>query len=200
MFFIDGFNFYHALKEKQKYHKYLWLNYLEFASSFLRSPDDSLAGVLYFSALPSWDQKKKQRHLVFIRALQHAGVTIIMSRFKEKTVFCKVCHNWFKANEEKQTDVSIGVYLFREAHLDRFDRAVLVTNDTDLVPAIKVVKETFPEKKIGVLFPIERHSTELQEICDFRLYTKRQHLKKSQFPDPLVLPSGKLLSKPPSWK
>jgi len=198
MFFIDGFNFYHSLKKKREYHKYLWLNYNAFSQCILQS-NENISGILYFSAYPFWDPQKTQRHQNYVRALENSGVTAIMSKFKDKDRFCKYCHKWFKVREEKQTDVSIGVYLYNEAHFDRFDKALLVTNDTDLVPAIKIVKQTFSQKKIGVLFPIDRHAAELKGVCDFFIYTKRQHLKKCQFPDPVVLPSGKMLFRPPSW-
>jgi uncharacterized LabA/DUF88 family protein len=78
--------------------------------------------------------------------------------------------------------------------------AMLVTNDTDLVPAIKMLKKIRPKKKIGVLFPLDRSSAELKQACDFAKYTNRKHLSQSQFPDPITLPSGYKFSKPPIWK
>jgi uncharacterized LabA/DUF88 family protein len=198
MFFIEGFNVYHSLKEKKKYHKYLWLNYHALAQCVIKT-NETVSGVLYFSAYPLYDNQKTKRHKIFVSALKNEGVSIVLSNFKDKQRYCNLCKRWYWTREEKQTDVSIGVYLYKEAHLDRYDKAVLVTNDTDLVPAIKIVKQEFPQKKIGVLFPIDRQAAELKQVCDFWMYTKRQHLKKSQFPGQVRLPSGVVLTRPPTW-
>jgi uncharacterized LabA/DUF88 family protein len=103
-------------------------------------------------------------------------------------------------NEEKETDVNIAIYLIKEAFLDNFDTAMIVTNDTDLVPAIKMLKETFPRKKVGVLFPIDRWSSELAQECHFFKRTHKKQLSKSQFPDIITLPTGASLSRPPFWE
>ena len=198
MFFVDGFNVYHSLKGKKKYHKYLWLNYRALADC-VTPRRDTVEGVFYFSAYPLYDDKKTQRHKIYASALENVGVEVVMSNFKDKERFCKKCREWYWSREEKQTDVSMGVYLYREAHLNNYDKAILVTNDTDLVPAIKVVQSNFPDKKVGVLFPIDRKAAELRGICDFSWYTRRSNLKKSQFPEQIPLPSGVTLSRPSTW-
>ena len=199
MFFIDGFNVYHSLIAKRKYHKYLWLNYHAFAQCFLKK-SDLLISVLYFSAYPVWDDEKTKRHKLFVSALQNEGVWVIMNRFKDKEIFCKNCQQFFWSKEEKQTDVSIGVHLYKEAQFDNYDKAILVTNDTDLIPAIEIVKYTFPQKRLGILFPIDRHAAELKKVFHFCLYTEKRHLRKSQFPDHITLPSGVVLQRPPTWR
>lgn len=55
--------------------------------------------------------------------------------------------------EEKQTDVSIGVNVVADAFLNIYDRLVLLTADTDQIPAIKMVKTHFPRKRITWLAP-----------------------------------------------
>ena len=35
IFFVDGFNLYHALHRKQQYHKYKWLNLSKLANYFI---------------------------------------------------------------------------------------------------------------------------------------------------------------------
>ena len=198
MFFIDGFNVYHSIKENPKYHKFLWLNFWALGERFTRKVD-TLTGVKYFSAHAFWRQDAVKRHQLLIDALKTSGVDIILGKFKEKDRHCKRCNRMFKINEEKQTDVNIAISLFKEAHLDNYDTAILVTNDTDLIPAIKAVKDTFPNKRVGVLFPIDRWSSELKSVCHFWRKIEGKDLSKSQFPDPVVLPSGIKLSKPPSW-
>jgi uncharacterized LabA/DUF88 family protein len=122
-----------------------------------------------------------------------------MGQFKDKERFCNRCKAYYLSHEEKETDVNIAIHLVKGAFQNEYDTAILVTNDTDLIPAIKMVKINFPQKKIGVLFPIDRWSSELNQVADFFRKTQKKNLSKSQFPDTLTLPSGIELSKPASW-
>jgi hypothetical protein len=45
--------------------------------------------------------------------------------------------------------------------LDQYDRAVIISGDTDLIPAIKAVRSTFPQKQIGVMIPIGKSSEDI---------------------------------------
>jgi uncharacterized LabA/DUF88 family protein len=199
MFFVDGFNVYHSLRDKQEYRKYLWLDFWALAQRFTRK-QDNLIGVHYFSAYATWKPDSMKRHRLLVHALQSRGVNVVMGEFKEKDTHCKLCGRVFRAREEKQTDVNIAVYLFKEALADRYDSAVLLTNDTDLVPAIGGLKETFPAKRIGVLFPVDRWSSQLAQICHFWRKIDRKDLARSQFPDEVTLPSGVVLRRPDTWR
>lgn len=198
-FFIDGFNVYHSLIYKGKYVKYLWLDYYALAQRYARKLKGSIVDVYYFSALAYWNQEKVQRHLLFIGALKSRGIKVVMGNFKEKDRFCNNCRQFVMSREEKQTDVNIALYLLNEAYNDSYDTAMIMTNDTDLIPAIEMLRRIFPKKKIGVLFPINRSSHELIQTCSFFRYTKPADFSQCQFPDPYVLPSGRTLNKPSVW-
>lgn len=103
-------------------------------------------------------------------------------------------------HEEKETDVNIAVHLLNEAYKNTYDKAIMVTTDTDLIPAIQVAKTAFPAKRFGVLFPIDRWSSQLSQVCDFWLKIRKKDLRKSQFPDEVVLPNGVVLNRPPTWR
>lgn len=47
------------------------------------------------------------------------------------------------------------------------DTVVLMTGDTDLIPAIKTGNSLLPRTKIGVAFPLLRHNNSLQEAADY---------------------------------
>jgi len=198
-FFIDGFNVYHSLKNDFNYHKYLWLDYRRFLQKFVRKID-TLADIFYFSAYAHWNQNRVKRHRMLVDIWKSTGIITIMGDFKEKDRFCKNCKTYFKSHEEKQTDVNIGIYLIKEAYVNSYDTAILVTNDTDLIPAIRMLKSTFPQKRVGVLFPIDRWSSELYQECHFWRKTKKKHLSKSQLSDTVTLPSGIVFQRPQSWK
>ena len=199
IFFIDGFNVYHSIKRKKTYHKYLWLNYRSIAERFIKK-GDTISKIYYFSAYATWKPHSMKRHRKLVDALKSKNVNVVLGKFKKKDRHCKVCGASFLAREEKQTDVNIAVYLFKEAYENNYDTAFIMTNDTDLIPAIKMVKNSFPSKKIGVLFPIDRSSVELKNTCHFWRAVQRKDLSKSQFSDQVQLPSGVILTRPRSWK
>jgi len=112
-FFIDGFNVYHSLRNKQDYYKYLWLDYRRFLQRFVRKRD-TLSDIFYFSAYANWDKIRVKKHRMLIDIWKSTGIETIMGDFKEKDRFCKNCRTYFKSHEEKQTDVNIGIYLIKE--------------------------------------------------------------------------------------
>jgi len=206
MFFFDGFNLYHSLvaesivnkKRVQKYKNYKWLDLYKLAQLFVKK-SDIITKVYYFSAYATWLPGPMKRHKMLVRALQHSGVKVVLGEFKEKDKFCNICKRWFKTKEEKQTDVNIALYLFREALLDRYDRSFLVTVDSDMLPAVELVKKTFPGKEIYLLTPVGRGSKALKNACDFRMRIKEKHLQSSQFPRVVTLVDGAILEKPKEW-
>jgi uncharacterized LabA/DUF88 family protein len=201
IFLIDGFNFYHSLISEGRFHKYKWIDYSELVKFFVTSKDQ-IVDIMYFTSYAFWDQEKKKRHKILIDALRLKGVKIVFGKFKMRDKECRICKSTYRIPEEKQTDINIAVKLLESAINDEFDTAILVTADSDLVPAVDALKRIFPAKRIGLLIPIGRSSIELENICDFKARVKEKHLKSSQLPDTIVLDSKKgiVLKKPLSWK
>lgn len=200
-FFIDGFNFYHSLESKSRYRKYKWIDYSKLVKFFVTSKDQ-IVDIIYFTSYAFWDQEKKKRHKILVDALRLRGVKIVFGKFKIRDKKCRICKSTYKIPEEKQTDINIAVKLMESAINDEFDTAILVTGDSDLVPAVEAMKRIFPAKRIGLLIPIGRSSIELENTCDFKARVKEKHLISSQFPDTIVLDSKKgiVLQRPSSWK
>lgn len=101
--------------------------------------------------------------------------------------------------EEKRTDVNIAIYLFKLAIQDKFDKAYIISGDSDLIPSIEEVKILFPHKQIGVIIPIGRRAELLKLKCDFHMKIKEKHLKSSILPDIIPLKDNKQLVCPESW-
>ena len=59
MFFIDGFNVYHAIVS-QRLNSYKWLNYWALSEKFLRGRD-RLVDVICFTAYSPWNENKRMR-------------------------------------------------------------------------------------------------------------------------------------------
>jgi hypothetical protein len=202
---------YHALQtfekgvdevEKRRYQKYKWLCLRTLIQGFVRAETEELLAVHYFTAYPTWDGSKRLRHQTYVNALRARGVDYTLGEFKAKTIECRaVCKRTFNVNEEKQTDVNIATKMLELA--GSYDRLIVLTADSDQVPAIRLVKKLHPEKEIFILPPIGRNSKELVQAAGNRLIMTEQHLRDSQLPNPVdIIRNGKItaqLWKPASW-
>jgi uncharacterized LabA/DUF88 family protein len=211
MAFIDGFNLYHALEyfergtdaaDKLRYKKYKWLCLTSLAKKFLVPDKEELVGVNFFTTFPTWNEAKRLRHLTYVNVQKTLGVNVILGEFKNKTIECRAaCYKEFDINEEKQTDVNIATAMIDMA--DQYDKLILVTADSDQVPAVKLIKKLYPKKRTAVLAPIGRKSKELSGVCHETFKMLEQHLIDCQLPNPFpVIKDGKehcAFHKPPNW-
>ncbi|MBI2095576.1 MAG: NYN domain-containing protein [Candidatus Omnitrophica bacterium] len=205
IFYIDGFNLYHAINDHKNlakepdYKKYKWLDLMALCKMYLQQ-EQILKDVYYFTALATWNERKVNKHQVYIRALKSAGTKIIYGRFQGKDRECKNCHAMFTAHEEKLTDVNIATRLLLDAQKNRFDRAIIISGDNDLAPAIHAAKELYPTKQIGVIVPINRMPTRnLKTAAHFHHRMTEQHLKSAQLPDEIKVGES-VIRKPDAWK
>jgi uncharacterized LabA/DUF88 family protein len=203
VFLIDGFNLYHALDDKgpshPSYNRYKWISLTKLVSCYV-TKKDTIEGIYYFTTLASWSAAKVARHQAFIRVQEIEGVRVVYGEFKRKKIHCRLCNGDFWTHEEKQTDVNIALKLFQLAATDAFDKAIIISGDTDLLPSVRAVKATYPAKQIGVVIPIARVSEDFKKSVDFHYKMKEKHLQSSRMNDIITLPDGSTLSCPPNWK
>ena len=197
LFFVDGFNVYHAITPKLG--KYRWLNYWRLAQEFLQ-PKDQLVGVLYFTAIVPWDIHKSNRHKCLISANQFYGVQVISGKFRRVTKRCRECKKEYLTYEEKRTDVNIAIHLLRNAQENNYDKAVIISGDSDIIPAAEAVKQVFPQKQIFLVVPVGRSARELEKIIGSAMRMKEHHLNTSQLPEKVTLNNGVVLQRPAHWK
>ena len=207
-FLIDGFNLYHSLVDASidlKGASTKWLNIASLCNLYVRSlgKDARIEQIYYFSALATHlihrDPGKVIRHKAFIECLRATGVICQLGRFKAKTVHCNGCRKDITHHEEKETDVAISIKLFEILMHDECDTAIIVSGDTDLVPAIRTVKKLFSGKQICIMFPYKRTTKELATIVDHTFTIKKERYLEHQFNDPVILPNGRTIQKPASW-
>jgi uncharacterized LabA/DUF88 family protein len=196
IYFIDGFNLYHALQAYNAYHKYKWLDLSKLPRHF--RPGFQTKDIFYFTALASWNPDKVKRHRLYIRALESKSVKIVYGEFRKRTHTCRYCRRDFDTFEEKQTDVNIAIWLLKLAFEDQYDLAMIVSGDSDLIPSIRAVKTAFPSKEIGIVIPIGRRAEELKQTADFYMKMKEKHLKACLL-EPVVDLGSEKLTCPPSW-
>jgi hypothetical protein len=164
-FYIDGFNVYHALV-KFRDDKVKWLDLSALAERLILPATETITGIHYFSAYANWLAGPMYRHEQYVKALKATGVDCVMGHFKVKDRHCKSCGSRWHAHEEKETDVSIGIHLLNDAYKGRYEKAYLVTRDSDLMPAVRMVRAEFPNKEIvAVAPPFMGHSNDLIRVC-----------------------------------
>ena len=97
--------------------------------------------------------------------------------------------------KEKGTDVNLAVHMLNDAWLDRYDCAVLVSNDSDLAESVRLVRER--GKLVGwFMTDTQKPSKELDKVVTFKKSIRKSILSKSQLPN--VIP-GTSIHKPSVW-
>ena len=99
--------------------------------------------------------------------------------------------------EEKGSDVSLATHMVHDAHRGACDVAVVVSNDSDLLEPIRILKKDLG-KTVGVLNPHKKPARQLLELADFFKPIRSGVLGACQFPITLKDTNGKF-TKPASW-
>jgi hypothetical protein len=209
--YIDGFNLYFGLRATN-FQRYYWLNLQAMVENLIR-PSQRLVRTKYFTARISGPhpadkpedikkmEEKRRRQADFLEAVNTLpGVSIYYGHYIGGVVQCRKCKNTWPDHEEKMTDVNIATEMLVDSFEDRYDTAMLISADSDLVPAIKGIKRLFPAKRIVVFFPPGRFSAQLKNVGDAQITIGRGTLAKSQFPNQIIKPDGHVLMRPEKWR
>jgi uncharacterized LabA/DUF88 family protein len=185
---------------------YKWL---DLKSLFTKILDDrnEINAIKYFTARVSgkWDPKSPIRQQAYLRALQAylPEISIIYGHFLTHKIMMPLANptgtkKYVKVikTEEKASDVNIAVHLLNDAWLDRYDCAIIVSNDSDLAEAVKIVKNEL-KKTIGVIMPGKgTPSKELIQYANFVKKIRQKALSSSQLPDHIP---NTTIRKPSVW-
>jgi len=201
--YVDGFNLYYgALKNSP----YKWLD-LKSLFQKLLSKDHNILAIKYFSALVSGrkDPQKPTRQNTYLQALKTftSEISIYYGHFLSNVVKAPLAHPVGKKKmieiiktEEKGSDVNLAIQFLNDAWLDKYDCAVLVSNDSDLAACLNLVRLQH-KKLIGVIFPGHSHpSKPLTEQAHFIKHIRKKALSLSQLPTPIP---GTNIHKPEAW-
>jgi uncharacterized LabA/DUF88 family protein len=203
--YVDGFNLYYGAV-KGTSHK--WLNILKLCQSLLRK--NKIIKIKYFTALVSarpGDPDQPNRQQMYLRALRTLpNLEIIYGHFLEHEIMMPLAKPPAKGSkyvrviktEEKGSDVNIAAHLVNDGHNNAYKVAVIISNDSDLVEPVKIVRQEL-KLSVGVLNPIPAHpSYELRKIATFFKPIRKGVLAASQFPDRLRDSVGEF-HKPTRW-
>ncbi|CAA7616379.1 NYN domain-containing protein [Magnetospirillum sp. UT-4] len=195
--FVDGFNLYHAIDGLGRPHL-KWVDLMGLARCFIGTRSQQLDDLFYFSAYATWRPDSAKRHRAYVAAIQAMGATPVMGHFKDKTRWCPACKNRSVGHEEKETDVNIALALLDQAYRDLYDHAFLVTGDSDIAPAVRLVLSHFPNKKITVIAPPHRpHSSELIQAATTKAKITPAHVERCLMPRIITDAGGNLVATRP---
>lgn len=101
--------------------------------------------------------------------------------------------------QEKFTDVAIASHLLRDFYRGACDRALVVSNDSDLRPAIELAVED--GHHVGVFSPMGTVSRDLARVSSWAKPIRPELLVRCQMPDEVRAPgSSTTVSRPALWK
>jgi uncharacterized LabA/DUF88 family protein len=195
--YIDGFNLYYGLLE-EGLDQCRWLDLNQLISKFLK-PGQTLLEVKYFTSRITNNISRQKRQTTYIEALQATGVEVIFGQFQNTSEECRFCGSKWLSQNEKMTDVNTATHLLVDAFQDRYDTALLISGDSDLVPPILEIHRLLPQKSVVVFFPPKRRNKAVALVAKGSLVIGRKRLKDSQLPDVITNADGYELQKPDGW-
>lgn len=207
--YVDGFNLYYG-SLKGTVHK--WLDLKALFRSILRAEND-IQRIKYFTARVSArpdnpDAPSRQDHYLQALSAYIPEIEIIEGHYIQKPVKARLVKkirgygSWYVKvlkSEEKGSDVNLAVQLVNDAWQNRFDCAVVCSNDGDLADAVRIVKR---ERHKSVVItvpgdPITRPaSVELRRWASKTMHIPAAVLSTCHLPNTIP---GTSIHKPPDW-
>lgn len=219
--YIDGYNLYYGALRGSPYK---WLDIVQLFTKLTkeRSPDADIIAVKLFTApvrirFANHGEASQKSQRDYYKALEqlYPKFSIILGyfnptegwypRYQTPVDRSDTIRAWNL--EEKQTDVNIALHLYRDVAKGDTEQCVLVSNDSDLIPALEAIREDFPNAKIGSIIPIIKKDQGLERQPNkgilkhsdwVRSYINEQELKDYQLPE-MIPTKKKALFKPKYW-
>lgn len=204
--YIDGFNLYYGCLRKSPYK---WLDLKRLFENLLDA-SHQITKIKYYTAHISSrndNDASRARQRYYLNALKKyiPELELYYGHYLTHEIIAKVVNpppDFIKVykTEEKGSDVNLALHVLNDAWLDQYDCAVVVSNDSDLAEALRIVKYQ-TDKSVGVVFPCTDHkrkpSRELTKYADFIKPIRKGILQNSQLPNSIP---GTEIHKPVEWK
>ena len=168
--YIDGYNLYYG---RLRGTVYKWLDVVALFESLLRQRDqnESLELVRIFTAHALANFSGHHGASVEAQAAYHRA---LKARYRERIDLVYGIHSFDRDGtllptfvtgqpydrlqrsrvwklEEKKTDVNLALAMYRDANKELCERMILVSNDSDVEPALRAIREDFPDIHLGVV-------------------------------------------------
>jgi uncharacterized LabA/DUF88 family protein len=186
LFLFDGPNFYKNLKNGgiDRGH----LNFRKLAENL--SMGRSIVDVMFFTSPvdQSTDANNYQKQQKFFAALEKTGITLRKGNLVSRRVSCRNCHaspiickncdTPLVVKEEKSVDVQLAMTMVTRCMNDDYDVLYIASCDSDLVPAIKFVRNY--GKQVFLLLPLNAKGYAVSESCDTIICIDQQKINAAQ--------------------
>ncbi len=223
--YIDGYNLYYS---RLKGTPYKWLDLAAlFRNRILlqQDPGAEVVAIKYFTApvkasYARHGEASVQAQTQYHRALQaHSpGLIQVIHGFHIFEPTSLPCHQegvdpskssvarvWMI--EEKQTDVNIALHAYRDAVRGACDQLVICSNDSDMEPALRMIREDAPAATVGLVMPLLDKGRASGKVPNKRLtalaHWVRHHIRDDELAQsqlPQNVPTRKKpASKPEHW-
>lgn len=198
--YVDGFNlYYRALKAAPQYK---WLDLLKLCRSVLID-ENRIDAIRYYTADVSGkvDPGAPKRQKVYLDALRTIPIlTIHKGNFLANVASMRLAappHNRVDVlkSEEKGSDVNLACHMLVDGFKNRYDVAVVLSNDSDLAEPIRIVRDEL-KKPVGLICPCDKVAYGLHKVATFTRHITPQRLRDSQFGDPIP---GTEIRRPAEW-
>jgi hypothetical protein len=156
-------------------------------------PDHQIDSIRYCTALVGGrpdDIEKPLRQQMFLRALRTLpNVEISLGSFLTHKVSMRLVQDLpdgtrfvkVRKTEEKGSDVNLAVHMLHDAHRNLYDIAVLISNDSDLLGPIQIIRKELG-KTVGLCVPQQHPCRVLLREVDFVKQIRQGLLSHCQFP------------------
>lgn len=172
--FVDGYNLYYG---RLRGTEFKWLDLVALSKQILakRAQGEILTRVCFctarisskFATHPKQSVESQGRYHRALEAINGDQIKIVYGEHswsKTGTDMPRYCrHSPFDRKntvrvwkiEEKMTDVNLALSMYRECAQELCDRLILISNDRDISPALKAIKNDFPKIQRGVILPLK---------------------------------------------
>ena len=206
--YVDGLNLYNGALRGTPYR---WID-LQKLSQALLKPGDEIQRIRYFTALldGAANSTVRQQQATYIRALRtipsltvHLGLFVAHKRAMPRANGSGTVE--VLRTDEKGSDVNLASHLLLDAGAGDFEKALVVSNDNDFAFPVRAVRDRLGIT-IGVSCPAalpgRRAARLLVDAASFTTHLTRKRrklLRQSQFPNPVIDPTGRPIHKPSGW-
>lgn len=171
-------------------------------------PDDQVLRIRYFTADVSpraGDEDAPIRQATYFRALKtipelsiHKG-RFLPKRKRRPLVGQEDQFVEIHDTEEKGSDVNLASHLLMDGFLDRYDVALVLSQDTDLLEPMRMVRDELQKKLVVGWFEQNQPGKKHRAIASSIRHISNAQLEDSQFPDPVIGRGGAKIFRPESW-
>jgi uncharacterized LabA/DUF88 family protein len=202
--YVDGLNLYYGAVKGTPYK---WLDLSKLCQLLL--PQHQIQQIKYYTAKVKarpGDLGQPVRQQTYLRALRTIpNLKIVYGQFLQSQILMPLVNPPVSGprivkvikTEEKGSDVNIATHLVHDGHLGRYEAAVIVSNDSDLVEAVKIVRYEL-NLTVGMINPHRKPSYALKQHVNFMKKVRKGVMQASQFP-PTIQDGKGIIRKPTGW-